>query len=241
MPQSSLMTWLNKPSAVRDPPRQLTIAKETATPASPLQNGDRQDDSGEDSSATKSTLKPLPPNVELRSCKKDDIPHLKRLISLLLPIPYSDRFFREIIEDPLINDITMLAVWHDDPEMKGKQKGRLVGAIRCRLLAHPPTASQKARGDGPMLYLSTLALLSPYRTHGIATHLLQSLAKRAVDDYGITSVGAHVWEANQEGLNWYRKRGFREVGRETGYYRRLDPQNAVVMQRDVRVTDLLGK
>lgn len=69
--------------------------------------------------------------------------------------------------------------------------------------------------------------------------MLHCLTKRAVDDYGITRVGAHVWEANAEGLEWYRKRGFREVGTEHGYYRRLDPQTAFVMQRDVSVMDFI--
>ena len=92
-----------------------------------------------------------------------------------------------------------------------------------------------------MLYLSTLAVLSPYRTHGIACHMLQTLTTRAVETYGLSHVGAHVWEANEEGLTWYRKRGFREVGREPNYYRRLDPQGAIVVQRDVGVMDLLPK
>lgn len=243
MPQSSLMTWLNKPNVVRESLVQPQPQPgNTFTPTSP-QERNSQDVTNEMPSSPAATLgtSALPPNVELRACHKDDIPHLKRLISLLLPIPYSDKFFREIIEDPLINDITLLAVWHDDPTMKAKQRGRLVGAIRCRLLAKPPTQSQTARNDGPMLYLSTLALLSPYRSHGIAANLLSNLTRRAIEDYGICSVGAHVWEANQDGLDWYRKRGFREVGREAGYYRRLDPQGAVVMQRDVSVTDLLGK
>ena len=54
------------------------------------------------------------------------------------------------------------------------------------------------------------------------------------------AVGAHVWEANKDGLEWYRKRGFREVGRENDYYRRLKPSGAVVVQRDVGVMDLVG-
>ncbi|EME49214.1 hypothetical protein DOTSEDRAFT_40460 [Dothistroma septosporum NZE10] len=181
----------------------------------------------------------LPSNVDFRSCTKEDISHLKRLTSLLLPIPYPDKFYREIIEDPLTYDITLLAVWHDDPAMKGKERGRLVGAIRCRLLAHIPVADvQKPRREGPILYLSTLVLLSPYRSHGIATHLLQILTKRAIEDHCISSVGAHVWVSNAEGRDWYRKRGFQEVSKENGYYRRLDPQDAVVMQKDIGPSDL---
>lgn len=91
-----------------------------------------------------------------------------------------------------------------------------------------------------MLYLSTLVLLSPYRAHGIATRMLDVLTKRAAHDYGVTSVGAHVWESNMDGLEWYRKRGFQEVAREYDYYRRLKPSGAVVVQRDVGVMDLVG-
>ncbi|KAF2172315.1 hypothetical protein M409DRAFT_17551 [Zasmidium cellare ATCC 36951] len=234
------MTWLNKPNTVREPPPQSNNTPQHAAALPSKDKAIDQDVANEKKQtlATTPNMTPLPPNVELRPCTKDDIPHLKRLISLLLPIPYSDKFFREIIEDPLINNITLLALWHDDVSLKAAQKCRLVGAIRCRLLAHPPSPSQT---DGPMLYLSTLALLSPYRGHGIAAHLLHTLTRRAIEDYGISSVGAHVWEANELGLEWYRKRGFREVGREEGYYRRLEPKGAVVMQRDVSVMDLLGK
>ncbi|CAK4034972.1 acyl- N-acyltransferase [Lecanosticta acicola] len=254
MPQASLMTWLKQPKTVKEPPSGPADLEENAIETRPGQLPTPPEDgeasvASDNSHISKETLaglplkglKPLPPNVELRSCSKEDIPHLKRLTSLLLPIPYPEKFYKEIIEDPLTNNITLLAVWHDVPAMKGVEKGRLVGAIRCRLLAHPPTqnSSSGRRTEDPMLYLSTLVLLSPYRSHGIASHLLHSLTTRAVEDYGIKSVGAHVWEANTEGLDWYRKRKFREVGKEPGYYRRLDPQAAIVMQRDVSVMDLV--
>ena len=90
-----------------------------------------------------------------------------------------------------------------------------------------------------MLYLSTLVLLSPYRSQGIATHLLNRVVRRAVCSHGVTSVGAHVWEANSEALEWYQRRGFVIIGREEGYYRRLKPQGAVVVERRVGVRDLL--
>ena len=90
-----------------------------------------------------------------------------------------------------------------------------------------------------MLYLSTLVLLSPYRGRGIAARMLEIMLKRAVREYGVTSVGAHVWEANVDGLEWYRKRGFREFAREEGYYRKLKPQGAVVVQRVVSVMDFI--
>ncbi|SMR51153.1 unnamed protein product [Zymoseptoria tritici ST99CH_1A5] len=252
MPQTSLTTWLNKPKAVKESKSSVSagepapVSPDSAHPGQRSATDEKQNrtqgNSSENVSIFGSTRKPLPPNVELRACKKEDIAALKNLTSLLLPIPYQDRFYKEIIEDPVTNNITLVATWHDDAITKGRDKGRLIGAIRCRLLPElPSTIPQPKSDDAPMLYLSTLVLLSPYRHHGIATHLLQTLTQRAVDAYGITSVGAHVWEANDEGLEWYCKRGFREVGREEGYYRKLKPSTAVVMQRKVSVMDFVGE
>lgn len=236
------MTWLNQPKSVQQAPTGIEEPNLSSLPQQQVPTPPQESNSkaatgsgtkleGKRDFSPSSTLKPLPPNVELRSCIKEDIPHLKRLTSLLLPIPYPEKFYKEIIDDEITSDITLLAVWHDDPQARANEKGRLVGAIRCRLLSP---------NGAPMLYLSTLVLLSPFRSHGIATHLLQTVMRRAIDDYEVSSVGAHVWAANTEGLEWYRKRGFKEIRREPGYYRRLDPQDAVVMQRDVGVLDHLG-
>lgn len=249
------MKWLSKPAAVTEPspaPLPPTVLEPTEiidTHTPPLPANDSQNDEeveDEPINPPKSflqTIKPtLPPNIELRGPTKEDMPSFKKLNSILLPIPYPESFYKEILADPVDRSITLMALWHDSPSDIGKVKGRLVGAIRCRLFAKPPgNSASKARVEGPMLYLSTLVLLSPYRGYGVAAHMLDRLIRSAVEDYGITSVGAHVWEANEEGLQWYRKRGFRVVSREVGYYRRLNPQDAVVMLRDVGVMDLAGK
>ncbi|KAI7197928.1 hypothetical protein KC352_g20534 [Hortaea werneckii] len=171
-------------------------------------------------------LPPLPPNIHLRACTQADLPALKRLNALLLPIPYPETFYREILQDEVTNNLTLLALWHDDPSQKGREKGILVGAVRGRLLpssssspstssstwtttttrsAGTPTPTTTARSKeeeegAKLLYLSTLVLLSPYRGHGIMTCMLRQLTQRAVQLYGISCVGAHVWEANTEGL-----------------------------------------
>lgn len=251
MSQSSLLSWLNQPAAGKrasppsppppiPPPPQSTPPPPAASPESlPASAGNCEDRGHADQGFGR---RPLPPNVELRSCTKDDLPHLKRLTNLLLPIPYPDKFFKEIIDDPVTASITLLAFWHDDPSLSTTTKGRLVGAIRCRLLAPTSLSSglHSKEPEAPMLYLSTLVLLSPYRQHGIATHLLRTLTQRAVHDYGVTRVGAHVWEANADALEWYRKRGFQETRRDSGYYRRLNPQTAIIVERKVGVTDLLS-
>lgn len=263
MPQGSLLGWL-KPQSPLTSAESLSVAQvdssqgcvrlESVQPGTSSASDtvlSTNESSCKDSSERARSIFPvvsevrtqrsLPPNVALCACTQEDIPRLKQLNSLLLPIPYPEKFYRDIIDDPLTNELTLLAVWHDDPPSAGHEKGRLVGAIRCRLLNQAPAQNQscQARKDGPMLYLSTLVLLSPYRRHGVASRLLEVMIKRAVEDYGATSVGAHVWEANEDALVWYRKRGFREITTEKDYYRRLDPRGAVVMQRDIRVLDLV--
>ena len=93
-------------------------------------------------------------------------------------------------------------------------------------------------------FAATLILLrplSPFRGRGIAAEMLRLLTVRAVEAHGIGSIGAHVWSENAEGLEWYARRGFAEIGREEGYYRRLRPTTAVVVLRQVRVEDLLAR
>lgn len=57
----------------------------------------------------------------------------------------------------------------------------------------------------------------------------------------VKEIYAHVWEANEEALEWYVKRGF-EVGEEVveGYYRKLRPSGARVVRRRVGVEDWVG-
>ncbi|KAK5684028.1 hypothetical protein LTS10_003892 [Elasticomyces elasticus] len=248
MVQSSLTAWLRNPATVTEPPVVVDQQPRGEAPPSSSVQGEARDDQSETTLenqqdpgvlGVQQARPSLPPNVHIRACNKADIPALKRLNSLLLPIPYPESFYREILEDSLTNNITLVATWHDDPLTIGQEKGRLVGAIRCRLFAHPHGTPAIAH-EKPMLYLSTLVLLSPYRSHGIAAHMLRLLIVRAVEQYGIGSVGAHVWEANREGLEWYAKRGFRVVGSEESYYRRLTPSGAVVMRREIGVGDLLG-
>lgn len=212
-------------------------------------------------------LPALPHQVRLRPCTATDVSALKRLNALLLPIPYPDVFYRETLQDPTIHSLTLLAFWYEeDDSSTGHGTCRLIGAVRGRLLtsststisgskmasttwyAQPASSLSRTaahnqapeNNDGPMLYLSTLVLLSPYRGHGIATHLLHAVLRRAVVDHGVRYVGAHVWEANSEGRAWYLRRGFREVAREEGYYRRLSPSDAVVVRREVGVLDLVS-
>ncbi|KAI7596664.1 hypothetical protein KC346_g15046, partial [Hortaea werneckii] len=260
MPQSSLTAWLNKPSTVKTTPP-VTTPRQDEKPSAPSQTGEarttqhsappiqelKNNDPTNTAPSSKthlektpskplssfpSPLPALPPNIHLRACTQADLPGLKRLNALLLPIPYPETFYREILQDEVTKNLTLLALWHDDPSLKEREKGLLVGAVRGRLLPSSsssassssststssstwttrttrsggtPTPTTTARPEEEeagekLLYLSTLVLLSPYRGHGIMTCMLRQLTQRAVQLYGISGVGAHVWEANTEGL-----------------------------------------
>jgi ribosomal protein S18 acetylase RimI-like enzyme len=177
-------------------------------------------------------LRPLPPNVELVPLTEDNLPAYKRLNSLTLPIAYPDSFYKETMTEPHLG-ITLVAVWHSDSTRNSTshppvEQPRLVGAIRCRLL------------PSSQLYISTIGVLAPYRSHGIAMHLLQAVVKKAVELHSVRSVVAHVWESNEEGLEWYRKRNFETLEKEDGYYRKLRPQGAFLVRKWIGVGDLLG-
>ncbi|KAI9841239.1 MAG: hypothetical protein M1837_000904 [Sclerophora amabilis] len=117
--------------------------------------------------------------------------------------------------------------------------GRVIGGVRCRVesaLRPPSTAFSQPRPapQEPTLYIQTLTLLSPYRSLGIATALLSAVIDSAVHNHGVREVYAHVWEANEDALRWYRGRGF-EIGQEVqeGYYTKLRPSGARIVRRHV--------
>lgn len=183
--------------------------------------------------------------ASIETCSQRHLKAFRRLTALLLPIPYPDSFFQETINDPTIASLTKVVWWTDAGKrlpatggaMEQAATGQLVAGIRCRLLAAPPNdPSQKMT----ILYISTLGTLSPFRGHGLATQLLREVTQIAARTYGATAVMGHVWEANEEALGWYKKRGFRVVDRDEMYYRRLAPKTAAfVIKRDILPSDLV--
>lgn len=95
-----------------------------------------------------------------------------------------------------------------------------------------------------VLYIQTLAVLAPYRGLGVGSKLLEELIETVLkkeeekEKNSVAEVYAHVWEVNEEGVEWYLKRGFVVVGGLVErYYRRLRPQGARLLRRRVGVGD----
>jgi ribosomal protein S18 acetylase RimI-like enzyme len=177
-------------------------------------------------------LRPLPPNVDIIPLTEEHLPAYKRLNALTLPVAYPESYYKETMTEPYLS-LTLVALWHSSPTGTGNtapdaEPPRLVGAVRCRLL------------PSSQLYISTIGILAPYRSHGIAMHLLQAIVQKAVELHSVRSVTAHVWEANEEGLEWYKKRNFEILEKEEAYYRKLRPQGAFLVRKWIGVGDLLS-
>lgn len=183
----------------------------------------------------------LPPHLSLKHVTKENITHFRRLISVVLPVSYSDAFYNSVLTDDSTSKLTVLGYWSDT---SSSSHGRLVSAISGKMITDP---NDKRIAPPPntdtttsTVYISTLATLSPYRGHGIAEALLRRVLEMAVHEYSTRYATVHVWQESQEAKAWYLKRGFEEVRFEEGYYRRLKPGGAWFLKKTIQPSYLLG-
>lgn len=254
--QTSISSWLIKSKAVIEPPPTqqapdplpevpIAASQETSVTSESITTDPKPIDAPDDIERILDRLRSsgkhvqsLPSNVTICQVSQDLIQPFRRLNTLLLPIPYQDKFYKETLEDPVIASLTFAALWTDAPapcvptQSGKKPTGRLVGAIRGRLV---PALNP---GDRPQLYIATLGTLAPYRSHSIASSLLELITFRGIELYNVDCVTAHVWEAQDDVMEWYKKRDFEVVRKMPGYYKRLNPPDAVFMARHVSPLDM---
>ncbi|KAI5851288.1 hypothetical protein DFP73DRAFT_471314 [Morchella snyderi] len=173
-----------------------------------------------------------PPNehIVLRPPTTQNIASLRRLNSLLLPINYPKAFYSDILASPTTTRLTRLAL-PPPPEGDGEGEGEGEGG---------GDGGEEKTQTGGAIYIMTLCTLSPYRHLGVGTRLVASVLRAAVE-LGCKEVYAHVWEANTEALEWYRRRGFDVDTGEVvkGYYSKLRPAGARVVRRRIGVGDAI--
>ncbi|KAK5037183.1 hypothetical protein LTR13_004988 [Exophiala sideris] len=146
------------------------------------------------------------PEAIIAPVQKAHLPAIQRLTSTTLPI-------------------SRVVLYSSDP----------VGWIRCRL--EPCSPRTDASLSGPELsqiYIQALALLSPYRSLGLASILLETILSSSIARASATvCIYAHVWEKNEDALDWYAKRGFKRVLLVEQYYRRLKPSGAWIVRKEL--------
>lgn len=166
----------------------------------------------------------LPREAAIRPLADADLSPLRRINALLLPVSYPDAFYRDAVDPASCARFSRVITWEHDGYAP-----KVVGAVICRV---EPAVAQAPQG----LYIRSLCLLSPYRGMGLVNAALDNIVATAAADpaLDVRVVTAHVWEQNDEGLAWYQARGFRPVGQPIkGYYLKLRPDAAFLMQRDV--------
>lgn len=207
-------------------------------------NGDLNECNDSTSASTTTTTSTLV-NLSLTPIvTQAHVASLKRLNSLLLPVAYPESFYRELLTETDTQAVSRMALWD----------GLCIGGVRGKVEDLPEADAAVREGDGGgraherqdigkrqvRVYLMTLGVLSPFRGVGVGGKLMEWLLKGGdrVTEWEVVEVYAHVWEANQEALDWYVKRGF-VVEKEIlkGYYRRLRPNGAKVVRWTKRKAD----
>jgi N-alpha-acetyltransferase 50 len=147
---------------------------------------------------------------------------IRRLTSTTLPVRYSEAFFKDAVTDPTAQYLSRVALYESEP----------VGWIRCRL--EPCSPNTAAIPLPSQVYIQALAVLPPFRNLGLAMALLDDILSAATSLEGQpVCLYAHVWEKNEEALEWYTKRGFKRVMLLERYYLRLRPSGAWIVRREL--------
>ncbi|KAG9005983.1 hypothetical protein FRB94_002147 [Tulasnella sp. JGI-2019a] len=181
---------------------------------------------------TASTVSPRVPKIDFSPVNPNNIGTLRKLNQVLFPIKYSEKFYTDVLL-PQHEDYCLLVYYNDIP----------VGTICCRI-EKEPSSSELGR-----LYIMTMGVLAPYRSRKVGSKALQRVIDAAVaHNKTITNTPPkdapphkkkldyfymHVQTSNDEARRFYERHGFSEVGRVDGYYKKLEPHDAWILEKKV--------
>lgn len=151
-------------------------------------------------------------NTELGDVTIHNIKQLKRINEVVFPVVYNDKFYKDILE---VGELAKLAYFNDI----------VVGAVCCR----------EDRSDGQRrLYIMTLGCLAPYRRLGIGSVMLEHILNICQRDGNYDNVFLHVQINNEGAIKFYEKFGFEIVEQKENYYKKIEPADAFVLQRNLK-------
>jgi len=141
---------------------------------------------------------------------------VRKLNSVLFPIKYSEKFYSEILL-PEVEDFCKLIYYNDIP----------VGTICCRI---------ETKDSINHLYLLTMGVLAPYRSLGIGSYTLDVILRAAATHTKpkIGRIYLHVQVSNDSAKQFYDRHGFKENGIDEGYYKKITPSGAWVLERNIQ-------
>lgn len=168
----------------------------------------------------------LPDEATIRPITDLDLPALRRINALLLPVSYPDSFYASVVSSRL----SRVIIW-----TYSNEEPKVVGGVVCRVQLESPDTNPNVQ----TLYIQSLCLLSPYRGLGLVNAAVDNILATAVKETDARTATAHVWTENDEALRWYESRGFTRSGNPVkGYYLKLRPDSAWLIQRDITTSVL---
>lgn len=158
--------------------------------------------------------KPTKPKgrTELGDVTPHNIKQLKKLNSVVFPVSYNDKFYKDVLE---VGELAKLAYYNDI----------VVGAVCCRI---------DQTEDARRLYIMTLGCLAPYRRLGIGTVMLEHVLKWCDKDGSIDNVYLHVQVSNEGAIGFYKGFGFEIIETKKQYYKHIEPADAHVLQKTLK-------
>ncbi|NP_001085750.1 N-alpha-acetyltransferase 50 [Xenopus laevis] len=152
--------------------------------------------------------------IELGDVTPHNIKQLKRLNQVIFPVSYNDKFYKDVLE---VGELAKLAYFNDIA----------VGAVCCRV---DHSQNQKR------LYIMTLGCLAPYRRLGIGTKMLNHVLNICEKDGTFDNIYLHVQISNESAIDFYRKFGFEIIETKKNYYKRIEPADAHVLQKNLKIS-----
>jgi N-alpha-acetyltransferase 50 len=186
----------------------------------------------------------LPEAALIEPLTQSNLISFRRIFKTLLPVRYPDKTYAKILANEAQNQIARVVVWRDAKAPPAacsaeSSRGVVVGAVCARVQPIMTDGSNPTPTGESEVYMQMLGVLAPYRTQGLASALMREVAQVAATEHGAKQVMAHVWEANEEALEWYRRRGFTVDEMVEDYYQQLKPRGARVVRKKVSVRDFL--
>ena len=184
--------------------------------------------------------------VNVVAITKNNIEQLRVINTSTLPVRYTDKFYKDLIEKGY-PEYLKFAAWN----------GFSVAAVCARIEPHETIA------ECSKLYIMTINVLAAYRRRGIGTckscnttfqliqtfssshvipcffavlgaKLLQEVLETARKDASIIEVYLHVQTSNEDAKQFYLANGFVETGIIRDYYKRIEPPDCFLLKKSLK-------
>jgi len=146
--------------------------------------------------------------LELGEVTQHNVRVLRLINQQVFPVSYNHRFYRDIIA---LGEWSKLAFLDD----------LTIGAVCART---------EVKDNQKRCYIMTLGCLPHYRRLGVGEKLLNHILDQARKEK-VDVVTLHVQTNNDAALRLYEKNGFTVVETKEGYYKKITPADAYVLER----------